>query len=158
MRLSLSHRHGLYACVAILFLTGIVWAFSHYVVHFDRVEPLLLKIHGAATFAFLLLIGGLAAKHAIVAWRAGTNRASGIAIGVMSGVLIVSGYLLYYAGDEEFRAVVSWSHLVVGVVFGVYLIRHIWTGRRQRMVRNGRDERIVTLRVAGGGGRDRRSG
>lgn len=156
MRLSPSHRYGLYACVAILFLTGIVWAFFHYIAHFDRAEPLLLKIHGAATFAFLFLIGALATKHVIVAWRAGTNRASGIATAVMVGMLIVSGYLLYYAGDEEFRAVVSWTHLGVGVGFGLYLIRHIWTGRRLRAAQNGRAD-VVALRAATRGARGRRS-
>jgi uncharacterized membrane protein len=46
------------------------------------------------------------------------------------GLLMLSGYALYYLSDENWRARVSNFHLWLGVAAPALLIVHIWLGRR----------------------------
>ncbi len=135
IRLKRFHRYFLYVVFAVLFLSGVVWACFNYLpqnVDFSDAKSLSLKIHGAAAMATLVLIGGILTTHVRFAWRARRNRNNGIwFIGVL-GILTVTGYLLYYAGNERLRLWTSWSHLAFGLALPVLLIAHIWLGRRTR--------------------------
>jgi hypothetical protein len=48
----------------------------------------------------------------------------------VSGVLIVTAFGLYYFGAEGARAVAGEVHTWLGVASPVFLIAHIWWGRR----------------------------
>ena len=93
---------------------------------------LVMKIHGAAAMAVLVLVGMLLSGHVRFAWRARRNRANGsLFLGVFA-VLTVTGYGLYYAGGEMLREWTSWIHLVVGLALPILLLIHIFLGRRTR--------------------------
>ena len=120
------HRALLYATGAILILTGIVWALLHYLAD-ERVavpaNALLMKIHGAAAMVALLLLGALL-PHVAAGWRLLRNRQSGITLITLNGLMIATGYLLYYAGGETLRQGASVLHLTLGTLLAVLLLAH----------------------------------
>lgn len=143
-QLSRRHKAALYVITAAVFLSGVGWAWLH---HFFRTEgefgpelhpaePWLLKAHGAAAMAILLILGTLFPIHVKRSWLARQNRASGIGLLAFFGVLTLSGYGLYYAGSEGFRALTSAVHLWIGLALPVVLIGHIARGHWLR--RHGR--------------------
>ena len=91
-----------------------------------------MKIHGAAAMAVLVLIGMLLSGHVRSAWRARRNRANGSVFLSVFAVLTVTGYGLYYAGGEMLREWTSWIHLVVGLALPILVLIHIFLGRRTR--------------------------
>jgi uncharacterized membrane protein len=82
--------------------------------------------------AVLVLIGTLLNEHVRLAWRARRNRANGSVFLSAFAFLTITGYGLYYAGDERLRAWTSWVHLAVGLVLPILLLIHILLGRRTR--------------------------
>jgi thiosulfate reductase cytochrome b subunit len=137
IRLKRLQRYFLYTVLALLFLSGIAWAYWNYLVaspgDFETTSKTwAMKIHGAVAMAVLVLIGMLLAEHVRFAWRARRNRTNGsIFLGALA-ILAVTGYGLYYAGGERLRAWTSWIHLVVGLILPILLVIHIFLGRRAR--------------------------
>ncbi len=80
----------------------------------------------------LLLLGTLLVSHIPGAWQARRNRRTGSILAITLGFLIVTGYALYYAGDERLRAWASWSHLSVGLALPFLLAIHVWRGKGSR--------------------------
>ncbi len=153
IRLQSYHRYLVYAVLAVLFLSGVVWAYFNYFGSSvgdlgATSRSLSLKIHGAAAMATLVLIGTLLTGHVKLAWRAGRNRASGIFFLTTLGILTVTGYALYYAGGEQLRAWSSWIHLAVGLVLPILLVVHILLGRRTRPVLERRKRDSLPGKVA----------
>jgi hypothetical protein len=123
IRLPKGRRLFVYAVAAAVWITGAGWLVFH---HFVRVqaefgpmasplEPWWLRLHGAAAFGALLILGLLWGVHVVNGWRARRRRWSGGLLLGATVVLIVSGYLLYYAGDETLRNAVSLLHWVLGL-------------------------------------------
>ena len=137
-KLSGGHKVWLYASLILLYLSGVAWACLHYFVRTagefgdqpHPTEPWSLQIHGAAAMAILVILGTLLPGHVRFAWHARRNRPNGIALIAFLGFLVLSGYGLYYFGNERLRSWTSWSHLAVGLVLPGILILHIWSGRR----------------------------
>jgi magnesium-transporting ATPase (P-type) len=136
IRLKRLQRYVLYAVLALLFLSGVAWAYWNYLRSpgdFEiSVKAWAMKIHGAAAMAILVLIGMLLVGHVRFAWRACRNRANGSIFLSAFAVLAITGYGLYYAGGEGLRAWTSWTHLVVGLALPILLLIHIFQGRRTR--------------------------
>jgi hypothetical protein len=74
-----------------------------------------LRVHGAFAFLALWTGGLLWGVHVVRAWRRGHNRWSGGALFAALSILIVTGYLLYYVGNEHARDIISWIHWVLGL-------------------------------------------
>jgi magnesium-transporting ATPase (P-type) len=137
IRLKRLQRYFLYAVLALLFLSGVAWSYWDYVVaspgDFEMTaKARAMKIHGAAAMAILVLVGMLLTGHVRFAWRLRRNRANGSLFLGAFGILTITGYGLYYAGGETLRAWTSWIHLGVGLALPLFLILHIWLGRRTR--------------------------
>ena len=75
--------------------------------------------------ATLVLSGTVLTAHVRFAWRAGRNRTNGSIFLGAFGILTITGYGLYYAGDERLRAWTSWIHLGVGLALPILLLIHI---------------------------------
>ena len=121
-------RRLLYSTVVVLLASGVCWALIHFAgVRPYLSEPLLMKIHGAAAMAALVLIGGLLAFHVPGGWAERRSRPSGSAMLVICALLTLTGYLLYYAGNETLRDASSYVHLALGLalplVLGVHLVK-----------------------------------
>ena len=137
IRLKSVQRYFLYAVLALLFLSGVAWAYWNYLAaspgDFETgAKALAMRIHGAAAMAVLVLVGMLLSTHVKFAWRARRNRANGSVFLSAFAVLTITGYGLYYAGGERLRAWTSWIHLAVGLALPILLLMHIFLGRRTR--------------------------
>ena len=135
IRLKRFHRYFLYAVLALLFFSGVAWAWFNYFLTAEDVaaaKAWAMKIHGAAAMATLVLIGTILTAHVRFAWRAKRNRGNGVLFLSTFGILTVTGYGLYYAGGERLRAWTSWIHLGVGLVVPILLVVHILLGKRTR--------------------------
>jgi hypothetical protein len=94
-----------------------------------------LRAHGAFAFASLWLLGFLSVAHVGARWEWRRQRRSGL---ILLGVyiwLVLSGYLLYYAGSDQLRAAVSLGHWTVGLAALFFLLLHRRIRRRLRAPR-----------------------
>lgn len=138
LRLSSRHRRWFYATTAVLFLSGAGWLASHAWNWrtFDEgapnaVEPWLLKLHGAAAMATLVILGTLVPLHIRRGWVSRINRPTGAIMVGLAMLLVATGYGLYYAGGEAFRDFVAWVHDAIGLAAPLLLVWHIQSGRRR---------------------------
>jgi hypothetical protein len=120
-----------------LWLTGVAWLLLHY---FGRIkgefgpeanplEPWMLRLHGLAMIVSLLGVGTLLVVHVWKGWGYRYQRLIGFLLLSAVAVLILTGYLLYYVGDEEARSLVSLVHWVVGVLLPVIFLVHYRRGQ-----------------------------
>lgn len=139
-QLSRTHKLTLYATTLAVFGSGAAWTGLHW---FARVEgefgpelhpaePWLLKAHGAAAMAILVVIGTLLPIHVKRSWLAGHNRSSGAGLLTFLAVLTLSGYGLYYLGDEKLRSLTSLTHIWLGLLLPAILAWHVFHGHRLR--------------------------
>jgi hypothetical protein len=122
-RLTASRRLGVYGVALTLWLSGALWLLFHYFV--KRHGPLgvaphpleawWLALHGASAFAAVWAFGWLWNAHIAKGWATGRKRWSGGLVVVTLASLILSGYLLYYVGREDVRAITSLLHWVLGL-------------------------------------------
>jgi hypothetical protein len=134
IRLSPRHQWYLYTVFGVLFVSGVVWAVFHYCIaaagEFGETrspfELLALQVHGAAAMGALIVIGSLIPIHMRTGWFARLNFASGCTLIGVNTLLIVSGYLLYYCGNDVLRSYVSVVHLAVGIILAAALFWHVY--------------------------------
>lgn len=124
----------------ILWVSGFAWLVLH---NFGQVkgefgpeanpaEPWMLRLHGAAMIAALLGAGSLLVVHVWRGWGYRSQRVLGVLLTGIVALLILSGYLLYYVGDEDLRSWISIIHWVVGIVLLPTFMLHYLRGRRIR--------------------------
>jgi hypothetical protein len=119
-------RRLLYSSFAVLLLTGIYWAMLHYGgLHAYVSEPFLMKLHGAAAMVLLVAIGSVLPAHVPTGWITKRSRTSGTTVLAGCAVLAITGYLLYYAGNETVRDAASYVHLALGVVLPLVFGAHL---------------------------------
>jgi hypothetical protein len=117
-RLHPVQRALVYGALLALVATGLLW-------EADVARALLMKIHGAAAMATLVLLGVLIARHVPSGWSAArANRLSGALLLATSLWLTMTGYLLYYSGSESLRDYASQTHFWVGVAFAAVFALH----------------------------------
>jgi hypothetical protein len=144
---SLPRRLALYIIGVGIWVSGGLWLlFQYFFVEAGEfgpkihpLEPLWLKLHGAFAFASIWVFGLLWGVHVTKAWPGARRRRSG---GLMTGVfawLIVSGYLLYYVGDENARSVVSVLHWGIGLASPVAFGFHRFRFRKRGVGKMARD-------------------
>jgi cytochrome c biogenesis protein CcdA len=135
MRLSRLFRHTLYGAFAVLFLTGVGWLLASGLKEtpesetWQAISANLLMVHGGTAMLMLTLLGALVPVHVLRAWRAGKNRATGSAMAILNGILIVTAFGLYYVGSEAVRSWMSNIHLIAGCLLPIQLVLHIYLGR-----------------------------
>ena len=116
-RLQPWHRVLLYAVLALLVLSGTLWEAG-------IARTMLIKVHGAAAMASLVALGALLARHVTCGWAAKANRTTGVVMLAALLWLVVSGYLLYYAGDEALRTYAGQTHFWVGLALAGLFALH----------------------------------
>ncbi len=146
-----ARRWALYIVGAGVWLTGGLWLLYHYFLvrqgefgpMANPLEPWWLKLHGAFAFAAIWLFGLLWGVHITKAWPHRHRRWSGGALTGVFLLLIVSGYLLYYIGDDKVRPVVSILHWGIGLACPLFLLFH----RLRRPRRSSRKSQPISLEV-----------
>lgn len=137
VRLGRWHERWLYTVAAILFASGIGWLIAHFgfAEHGNfgdlpnPTEPWWLRVHGASMMGFLVTLGSLFPGHIARAWRMRRNHRSGLLMLACTALLILTGYGLYYGGDEEARAWISVLHWGVGLAVAGVLTAHVVLGK-----------------------------
>ena len=136
IRLGRRHRAWTYTVCGLLFLSGAAWQILHWISESappqNNLGPWLMRLHGAAAMAALVILGTLIPLHLRRGWIARRNRVSGVAFTGACGVLVLTGYALYYAGSESLRNWSSFTHVAVGLAGPFALLWHIWLGRKSR--------------------------
>ena len=136
-KISFSIKALLFGSLGTLFISGIAWIIIHNYYSFDSefgaipspLEPTLLKLHGAAAPFFLLVLGALFPTHISRAYNAKINLKTGLSLLIITTILIASGYLLYYLGDEQIRNLSSYTHSILGIISIPLLVVHIISGK-----------------------------
>ena len=134
------HRRWFYGTFVLLFLSGAIWWALHAWGRIDGefgpqehpLTPWMLRLHGAAAMASLVLLGTLLPGHVEKSWRANRNRPNGGGLLVLCAALTVTGYGLYYLANESLRVFTSWSHSLLGLGFPLVIGWHIQRGRASR--------------------------
>jgi len=152
IKLSGLHRTALYGAFTVLFLTGAAWsvlddgfAWLGYGGDGNPISPILLDIHGGAAMLALLVLGSLFPQHVKWAWSGGMNRVTGGLMLSTQSLLVLTGYALYYAGDDGVRSVASGLHLAIGLGFPAILLWHIIEGRRRVAARRAQSSAVHGL-------------
>ena len=146
MKLPSAYRGWLYGTSSALFVSGVVWAILHRVslAHQDMtrnwsaaLEPWMLKLHGAAAMIFLVVIGALLPIHILKRMATRKNLVSGLVLLGLIGLLTITGYGLYYIGNDTARSFTSLLHLWVGVLApGILLWHLLYQYRRKKVSRS----------------------
>ena len=148
------HRHGkrprmhlsprakalIYAVLGVAWGSGVLWLVFHYFFPHhgefgDEPNPLehpLIVLHGAGAFAALWLAGWLWTTHIVPWWNSPSRRSSGIVLIAMGALLVVSGWLLYYASGDELRHWVTVLHWSIGLLLAVPAAVHALRSKRYR--------------------------
>lgn len=143
IRLGPLHEAAVYASTAVLVISGALWLVLHHFVQSEGqfgpqihpLEPWMLRVHGAGAMAALVVYGSLLPVHVRRAWARGRNLPPGITVIVCMLLLTLTGYLLYYAGNEELRPILSIAHWAPGLAAPLLLWWHVVSGRAD----NGRE-------------------
>jgi hypothetical protein len=137
LKLSRGQRWSICFIGLALLLSGLAWAWLHRLDEagtaggpWRELEPWLMKVHGFAALGFVLLLGTLLPVHVRHSWHARRNRANGAFFLTVVSILTLTGYALYYLGDEKLRALYSDVHFWLGAAIPLLLIWHIWCGHR----------------------------
>jgi hypothetical protein len=123
-----------------LLATGGFWLALHYGRGADTLphplEATLMRLHGAASFAALFVLGGLAFAHVPAGWHAAhrplraPQRGTGLGLCSLAIGLVVTAWMLYYAAPEAIRPALGWTHATLGMAMGGVLAGH---RRRRRL-------------------------
>src|SRR5262249_24709238 len=100
----------------------------------NPLEPWLLRLHGAFAFFTLWIFGLLWGIHIAKLWPGKRKKWSG---GILTGVfllLILSGYLLYYVGDDRVRPFISAIHWAIGLIAPLLFLWHRLRRRTSRTI------------------------
>ena len=117
-----------------IWASGAVWLVLHDLMvrpgafgpEYSPLEPWGLRIHGAFAFLALWLGGLLWGLHIVNGWGQNRRRWSGGALLGAVLTLILSGYLLYYVGEDQPRAVISLIHWIIGLGAPIAYGAHRW--------------------------------
>lgn len=124
---------------ALLWLSGAGWLLLHYFgqvqgefgVETNPLEPWFLRLHGLVLIPALLGFGGLFIVHIPKGWKDKSQRVAGVTLTAVFGVLIATGYMLYYVGEETVRDWTSIIHWAIGLGSPAIFIWH-YLGRYAR--------------------------
>ncbi len=140
-RIAGGRRWQLYVTAIGLWLSGGLWLLFHY--FFQRTgefgptphpsEIWWLKLHGAFAFASIWIFGLLWGIHVSKALPFPKRKKSGISLITGFIVLILTGYLLYYVGNDAPRSAISIAHWTIGLASPALFFLHRWKPRRRRL-------------------------
>jgi len=128
-----------------LWASGGLWLIYHYFLRTvgewgpepHALEPWWLKVHGLFAFLTLWVLGLLWGVHIVRAWGTGRRRWSGPVLLIWLLILVITGYLLLYAGDDGPWSLVSPIHWIAGLAlpmaYGIHRLSNRFTRRRREL-------------------------
>ena len=136
-------RWTLYIIGVGVWLSGVLWwTFDRYMLQQTPYgiaqHPLQvwwLRLHAAMATAAIWLLGYLSAIHVQRNWPAALRRGSGLLFISTVGLLVVSGYLLYYVEAERPLDLIADVHWGVGLCAPAAFLLHRGLRRREQRAR-----------------------
>jgi hypothetical protein len=152
-QLSRPQERWLYWVGGVLALSGVGWLVCHYGLRGPGPAPhplevWWLRLHGASMVGFLIMFGMLLPGHVKHGWRQGLNLGSGLPLLIATGLLILTGYGLYYIVSDAVRDWVSVVHWGLGLAAVATVGLHVVLGKQQARLRRESAERKLAVRHA----------
>ena len=137
IRLSKIHEYIIYLISVIVTISGFVWLYFDFFVRVEteyslQVHPMqniFLIMHGTSSLIFLILLGSVLPIHVYKAWKIKNNRLSGGFFLLLFTILILTGIGLFYSAVEDNRRILSVLHWVIGILFPIFFVIHIYFGK-----------------------------
>jgi hypothetical protein len=141
-RMSPALRRAVIVTFGLLWASGCWWIVLHHffmsITDFGPTPhpwaPIVLRIHGWLAVGGVYLLGWISAAHVCERWAGMVKRTSGVAMATLAGLLLITGYALYYTTDRLHDGA-GFVHQVLGVAAILFALTH-W--RRYRAVRRSR--------------------
>ena len=132
-------RRGVYAAVAALTLSGLLWLAVHFFsplteedLSQNTAKLWAIRVHAAAALWTLIMLGSLLPLHIRAAWHTRKNRISGACAALAMATLALTGYALGYAPEGATRQWSAWLHWGIGTGLPLLLLVHVLLGHRAR--------------------------
>ena len=137
IRLSKIHEYIIYLISVIVIISGFVWLYFDFFVRVEtefslQVHPMqniFLILHGSSSIIFLIILGSVLPIHVYKAWKIKNNRLSGGSFLLLFTILILTGIGLFYSAVEDNRRILSVLHWVIGILFPIFFVIHIYFGK-----------------------------
>lgn len=132
-------RLTLFLAAALATVSGLAYWWCLHIIESDDpfsaynhpLQPWALDAHLLVGPALVFVIGWIFQSHVLDKLAGGEPwRRSGIALLVLSGLVLVTGALLAVVSDPGPREALGWGHFVVCVSWAVVLVVHAIRGRR----------------------------
>ena len=101
-----------------------------------------LQIHGLAAFAMMVIYGYFLGTHVKNTWNMKPRRILGVILALIPLFLMITGYLLYYVAEANFRVWTAYAHFSVGFSLPLIVFLHVRQSmllRKQRRNLKGRN-------------------
>jgi hypothetical protein len=140
-------RWAVWTTSAATLITGLLYLWMKYFLVSDDPfavgnhpwQPTILKLHILAAPLLTFSVGLVALRHV---WRhlrdrVREGRRSGLLAGVVLGPMILTGYLIQAITHESWLEAMAYSHIALGLAFGIALVAHQFAagGKRGRALR-----------------------
>jgi hypothetical protein len=145
-------RWSVWSTSILTFVTGVVYLWLKYGLVTDDPfavinhpwQPVVLKLHILAAPLLVFSVGMVALRHVWRHLRTGSRegRRSGLVTLAMLGPMIATGYLIQAITAEGLLRAMAWSHIGLGLVYGIGLLAHQFAaGGREARAARARDRR-----------------
>ena len=140
IRLSKVHEFIIYLIAVIVIISGFLWLYFDFFIRVEtefslQVHPLqntFLILHGSSSIIFLIALGSVLPIHIFKAWKTKNNRLSGGFFLLLFTILILTGIGLFYSAVEDNRRILSVLHWVIGILFPIFFVIHIYFGKYKK--------------------------
>jgi hypothetical protein len=140
IRLSKIHEYIIYLISVIVIISGFLWLYFDFFVRIETefslqvhpIQNIFLILHGSSSIIFLIILGSVLPMHVYKAWKSKNNRLSGGFFLLLFTILILTGIGLFYSGVEYNRRLLSVLHWVIGILFPIFFVIHIYFGKFKR--------------------------
>jgi hypothetical protein len=141
-------RWAVWSSSVATFVTGVVYLWLKYMLVTDDPfavinhpwQPAVLKLHILVAPFLVFSVGMVALRHVWRHLRTGSRegRRSGLVTLAMFGPMIATGYLIQAITAESLLRAMAWSHIGLGLVYGIGLLVHQFAagGKEARAVRS----------------------
>jgi hypothetical protein len=127
-------RWSVWSSSVLTFVTGVIYLWLKYGLETDDPfavinhpwQPVVLKIHILVAPLLVFSVGMVALRHVWRHLQSGSRegRRSGLISLVTLGPMIATGYLIQAITDEGWLRAMVWSHIGLGLLYGLGLLAH----------------------------------
>jgi hypothetical protein len=127
-------RWSVWSSSVLTFVTGVIYLWLKYGLETDDPfavinhpwQPVVLKAHILVAPLLVFSVGMVALRHVWRHLQSGSRegRRSGLITLVTLGPMIATGYLIQAITDEGWLRAMAWSHIGLGLLYGLGLLAH----------------------------------